>query len=126
MVTHSKCEENSNSIKSSHWSKRFLILDGAAVCTTVGITSKEEDTSETFSGIKMPKNGSLFMYATSKSCFSSSTSLEMTGDYVSGELFELLEDGASWSIDVEEGELVDSAGSGATTSTIGAMTSGAG
>ncbi|GJS91425.1 reverse transcriptase domain-containing protein [Tanacetum coccineum] len=63
----------------------------------VGITSEEEDTSESFSRIGMPKNGSLFM------C-----------------------DGASWSTVVEEGELVDSAGSGATTSAIGAMTSGAG
>ncbi|GKF16274.1 hypothetical protein Tco_0061192 [Tanacetum coccineum] len=35
-------------------------------------------------------------------------------------------DGASWSIVVEEGEPVDAAGSGATTSAIGAMTSGAG
>ncbi|GKE15822.1 hypothetical protein Tco_1423399, partial [Tanacetum coccineum] len=43
----------------------------------------------------MPKNGSLFM------C-----------------------DGAYWSTVVEEGELVNAAGSGATTSAIGAMTSG--
>ncbi|GKE95171.1 hypothetical protein Tco_1580026, partial [Tanacetum coccineum] len=34
-------------------------------------------------------------------------------------------DGASWSTVVEEGEPVDVAGSGATTSAIGAMTSGA-
>nr|GFC54914.1 hypothetical protein [Tanacetum cinerariifolium] len=39
----------------------------AAVCTTVGITFEEKDASETFSGIEMPKNGSLFMCATSKS-----------------------------------------------------------
>ncbi|GJY03086.1 hypothetical protein Tco_0361238 [Tanacetum coccineum] len=70
---------------------------GAAVCTMVGITSEEEDASETFFGIRMPKNGSLFM------C-----------------------DGASWSTVVEEGEPVDAAGSGATTSAIGAMTLGAG
>nr|GEV49755.1 putative ribonuclease H-like domain-containing protein [Tanacetum cinerariifolium] len=38
----------------------------------------------------------------------------------------LLGDGASWSSVVEEGEPVDAAGSGATTSAIGAMTSGAG
>ncbi|GKD22826.1 hypothetical protein Tco_1224529 [Tanacetum coccineum] len=62
----------------------------------VRITS-EEDASESFSGTGMPKNGSLFM------C-----------------------DGASWSTVVEEGEPVDEAGSGATTSAIGAMTSGAG
>ncbi|GKG33018.1 hypothetical protein Tco_0430528, partial [Tanacetum coccineum] len=35
-------------------------------------------------------------------------------------------DGASWSTIVEEGESVDAAGSGATTSLIRAMTSGAG
>nr|GEW18425.1 hypothetical protein [Tanacetum cinerariifolium] len=35
-------------------------------------------------------------------------------------------DGVSWSTIVEEDELVDAAGSGATTSAIGAMTSGAG
>ncbi|GKD19349.1 hypothetical protein Tco_1208507, partial [Tanacetum coccineum] len=35
-------------------------------------------------------------------------------------------DGASWSTIFKEGEPVDAAGSGATTSTIGAMTSGAG
>ncbi|GKF91045.1 hypothetical protein Tco_0274746, partial [Tanacetum coccineum] len=34
--------------------------------------------------------------------------------------------GASWSIVVEEGEPVDAESSGATTSAIGAMTSGAG
>nr|GFD05886.1 hypothetical protein [Tanacetum cinerariifolium] len=39
---------------------------------------------------------------------------------------ELLVDGESWLTVVEEGELVDAAGSGATTSAIGAMTSGAG
>ncbi|GJZ70344.1 hypothetical protein Tco_0633894, partial [Tanacetum coccineum] len=39
---------------------------------------------------------------------------------------ELLGDGASWSIVVEEGEPVDAAGSGATTLAIGAMTLGAG
>nr|GFC39918.1 hypothetical protein [Tanacetum cinerariifolium] len=38
----------------------------------------------------------------------------------------LLGDGVSWSTVVEEGELVDSAGFGATTSSIGAMTSRAG
>ncbi|GKF78857.1 hypothetical protein Tco_0234425, partial [Tanacetum coccineum] len=35
-------------------------------------------------------------------------------------------DGASWSTVVEKGEPVDTAGSGVTTSVIGAMTSGAG
>ncbi|GKF87696.1 hypothetical protein Tco_0258573, partial [Tanacetum coccineum] len=70
---------------------------GAAVCTMVGITSKEEDASKSFSGIGMLKNGWLFM------C-----------------------DGASWLTVVEEGEPVDAAGSGTTTSAIGAMTSGAG
>nr|GFD34883.1 hypothetical protein [Tanacetum cinerariifolium] len=69
---------------------------GAAVCTTVGITS-EENASETFSRIKMPKNGSLFMCA-----------------------------GASWSTVVEEGKPVDAAGSGATALAIREMTSGAG
>nr|GEZ51684.1 retrovirus-related Pol polyprotein from transposon TNT 1-94 [Tanacetum cinerariifolium] len=59
-----------------------------------GITSKEDDASETFSGNEMPNNGSLFM------C-----------------------DGASWSTVVEEGEPVDVTGSGATTSAIRAMTS---
>ncbi|GKF48925.1 hypothetical protein Tco_0142176, partial [Tanacetum coccineum] len=68
----------------------------AAVCTIVGITFEEEDALEWFSGIRIPKNGSLFM------C-----------------------DGVSWSTIVEEGESVDAAGSGATTSVIGAMTSGA-
>ncbi|GJV54456.1 hypothetical protein Tco_1450197 [Tanacetum coccineum] len=72
---------------------------GAAVCTMVGITSEEEDASESFSRIGIPKNGSLFIYKG---------------------------DGASWSTIVEEGEPVDAAGSGATTSVIGAMTSGAG
>ncbi|GKG05075.1 hypothetical protein Tco_0315462 [Tanacetum coccineum] len=62
---------------------------GAAVCTTVGITSEEEDASESFSRIGIPKNGSSFMF-------------------------------------VEEGEPVDAAGSGATTSAIGEMTSEAG
>ncbi|GKC79966.1 hypothetical protein Tco_1130740 [Tanacetum coccineum] len=62
----------------------------------VGITSEEEDASETFFGIRMPKNRSLFS------------------------------DGASWSTIVEEGESVDIAGSGATTSAIGAMNSGVG
>ncbi|GKB80704.1 hypothetical protein Tco_0947599 [Tanacetum coccineum] len=62
----------------------------------VGITSKEEDASETFYGIGIPKNGSLFM------C-----------------------DGASWSTVVVEGKSVDATGSGATTSAIGAMTLGA-
>nr|GEY72752.1 hypothetical protein [Tanacetum cinerariifolium] len=59
----------------------------AAMCTTVGITSEEED-SEALSGIRIPKNGSLSF--------------------------------------VEEGETVDSACCGATTSTIRAMNSGAG
>ncbi|GKF01850.1 hypothetical protein Tco_0028773 [Tanacetum coccineum] len=63
----------------------------------VGITSKEEDASELFSGIRMSKNGSLFM------C-----------------------DGASWSTVVVEGEPIDSAGAGATTSAFGVMTSGVG
>ncbi|GKA47907.1 hypothetical protein Tco_0740865 [Tanacetum coccineum] len=62
----------------------------------LGITSEEEDASETFFGIEMPKNGSLFMY------------------------------GASWSTVVEEGEPVNAAGSGATTLAIRAMTSRAG
>ncbi|GKD20132.1 hypothetical protein Tco_1221835, partial [Tanacetum coccineum] len=57
--------------------------------TTVGITSEEEDASESFSVIGIPKNGSLFIF-------------------------------------VEEGEPVDATGSGATTSAIGVMTSGAG
>nr|GEU70119.1 hypothetical protein [Tanacetum cinerariifolium] len=51
---------------------------------------------------------------------------EMTGDYVSGEFYELLADGASWSTVVEEGEPVDLAGSGAITLAIGVMTSGTG
>ncbi|GKC64277.1 hypothetical protein Tco_1096875, partial [Tanacetum coccineum] len=55
-----------------------------------------------------------------------STSLEMTGDCVSGEVCELLADGASWSTIVEEGEPIDSAGAGASTAAFGAMTSGAG
>ncbi|GKB35314.1 hypothetical protein Tco_0880256 [Tanacetum coccineum] len=59
----------------------------------VGITSEEEDASELFSGIKMPK------------------------------MDRYLCDGASWLIVVEEGESVDTTGSGATTL---AMTSGAG
>ncbi|GKF74102.1 hypothetical protein Tco_0220434 [Tanacetum coccineum] len=61
------------------------------------ITSEEEDASESFSGIGIPKNGSLFM------C-----------------------DGASWSTIVEEGEPVNAAGSRTTTLVIGVMTSGAG
>ncbi|GKG01009.1 hypothetical protein Tco_0305714, partial [Tanacetum coccineum] len=69
----------------------------AAVYTTVEITSEEEDASETFSRIGIPKNRSLFM------C-----------------------DGASWSKVFEEGEPVNATGSGATTSAIGAMTSRAG
>ncbi|GJW86103.1 hypothetical protein Tco_0159248 [Tanacetum coccineum] len=40
--------------------------------------------------------------------------------------YELLGDGASWLTVVEEGELVDTVGSGATTLAIGAMTLGAG
>nr|GFC78155.1 hypothetical protein [Tanacetum cinerariifolium] len=47
-------------------------------------------------------------------------------DCVLGEVCELLADGASWSTVVEEGELVDAAGSRATTSAIEAMTVGAG
>nr|GEX90104.1 hypothetical protein [Tanacetum cinerariifolium] len=35
----------------------------AAVYTMMGITSEEEDASESFSGIRMPKKGSLFMLA---------------------------------------------------------------
>nr|GFB98525.1 hypothetical protein [Tanacetum cinerariifolium] len=50
----------------------------------------------------------------------------MTGDCVLGEVCELLADGASGLIVVEEGEPVDTAGSGAITSAIGAMTSGTG
>ncbi|GJR41027.1 hypothetical protein Tco_1216711 [Tanacetum coccineum] len=50
----------------------------------------------------------------------------MTGDYVSGKVSELLAEGASWSTVVEEGKPVEEAGSGATASTIGAITSGAG
>ncbi|GKC86325.1 hypothetical protein Tco_1142042 [Tanacetum coccineum] len=76
---------------------------GVAVYTTVGITF-EEDASESFFGIGMPKNGSLFMCV----------------------VYELLGDGASWLTVVEEGELVDTTGSGTTTSAIRAMTSGAG
>ncbi|GKD88602.1 hypothetical protein Tco_1364109 [Tanacetum coccineum] len=67
------------------------------MCTMVGITSKEEDALESFSGIRIPKNLSLFM------C-----------------------DGTSWSTFVEKGEPVDAAGSRATTSAIGVMTLGAG
>ncbi|GJV39311.1 hypothetical protein Tco_1417751 [Tanacetum coccineum] len=48
----------------------------------VGITIEEEDASELFFGIGMPKNGSLFM------C-----------------------DGASWSAVLEEGEPIDAVGS---------------
>ncbi|GJY99009.1 putative ribonuclease H-like domain-containing protein [Tanacetum coccineum] len=69
---------------------------GAAVYTIVGITSEEEDALELFSGIGIPKNGSLLC------------------------------EGSSWSTVVEEGEPVDAAGSGATTSEIRAITSGAG
>nr|GEY52468.1 hypothetical protein [Tanacetum cinerariifolium] len=50
----------------------------------------------------------------------------MTRDYVSGEVCELLADGASWSTVVKEGEPVKVAGSGATASIIGAITSGIG
>ncbi|GJX73097.1 hypothetical protein Tco_0311692 [Tanacetum coccineum] len=71
---------------------------GVAVCTTVGITS-EEDASESFSGIGIPKNGSLFM---------------------------LLDDGASCYQLFEASNQFDAAGSGATTSGIRAMTSGVG
>nr|GEW97765.1 reverse transcriptase domain-containing protein [Tanacetum cinerariifolium] len=70
---------------------------GAAVCTTIEITSEEEDASKTFSRIEMSKNGLLFM------C-----------------------DGASWSTVFKEGKLVDAAGSEATTSAIRAMTSRSG
>ncbi|GJU87051.1 hypothetical protein Tco_1294597 [Tanacetum coccineum] len=63
----------------------------------MGITSEEEDVSETFSRIGMSKNGSLFM------C-----------------------DGASWSTVVEEGEPVDATGFRSTTLAIRAMTSGVG
>ncbi|GKG00803.1 hypothetical protein Tco_0302493, partial [Tanacetum coccineum] len=41
-------------------------------------------------------------------------------------VYELLGDGASWSTVIEEGEPVDAAGYGATTSAIRAMTSGVG
>ncbi|GJU92144.1 hypothetical protein Tco_1304567 [Tanacetum coccineum] len=61
------------------------------------LLEKEEDASEAFSGIGIPKNGSLFM------C-----------------------DGASWLTVVEEGEPIDAAGTGATTSAIRAITLGAG
>ncbi|GJY95053.1 hypothetical protein Tco_0511414 [Tanacetum coccineum] len=54
-----------NRIKSRPCSTDVRKHRRAAVCTTVGITSKEED-SESFSGIGIPKNGSLFMCATSK------------------------------------------------------------
>ncbi|GJQ94366.1 hypothetical protein Tco_0005505 [Tanacetum coccineum] len=67
----------------------------------VGITSKEEDAPETFFGIGILKNGSLFMCE------------------------NILSDGASWSTVVEEGKPVDATGSGATTSASGAMTLGA-
>ncbi|GKG17722.1 hypothetical protein Tco_0372020, partial [Tanacetum coccineum] len=67
------------------------------MCTTVGITSEEEDALELFSGIGIPKNTDRY------SC-----------------------NGASWSIVVEEGELVDAAGSGAITSAIRVMTSESG
>nr|GEZ50871.1 hypothetical protein [Tanacetum cinerariifolium] len=69
---------------------------GAAVCTMVGITSEEDDASESFYRIEMPKNGSLFIY------------------------------GASRSTVVEECKPVEAAGSRATASTIGAITLGAG
>nr|GFC55699.1 hypothetical protein [Tanacetum cinerariifolium] len=42
------------------------------------------------------------------------------------EVYELLGDGAYWSTVVDEGEPVDAAGSEATTSAIGAMSSWAG
>nr|GFB29255.1 hypothetical protein [Tanacetum cinerariifolium] len=41
-----------------------------------------------------------------------------------GCILKILGDGASWSIVVKEGELVDTTGSGATTSAIGVMTLG--
>ncbi|GJT70903.1 hypothetical protein Tco_1030189 [Tanacetum coccineum] len=63
----------------------------------VGTPSEEEDATESFSGIGIPKNELLF------TC-----------------------DGTSWSTVIEEGEAVDVAGSGATTSAIRAMTSGVG
>ncbi|GJX88125.1 hypothetical protein Tco_0340139 [Tanacetum coccineum] len=60
-----------------------------------GITSEEGDASESFSGIGMPKNESLFKCATSKSRFSSSTSLEMTRLELSVFVLSLLGEGAS-------------------------------
>ncbi|GJT44808.1 hypothetical protein Tco_0953523 [Tanacetum coccineum] len=72
----------------------------------VGITSEEEDASESFSRIGIPKNGSRIEFRSV--------------------VYELLGDDASWSTVVEEGEPVDVAGSGATTLAIGAITSGAG
>ncbi|GKC13979.1 RNA-directed DNA polymerase, eukaryota, reverse transcriptase zinc-binding domain protein [Tanacetum coccineum] len=66
------------------------------MCTIVGITSEEEDASESCSGIGMPKNELLFMYGASQSTF------------------------------VKEGEPFDTADSGATTLAIGAITLGAG
>ncbi|GJV23364.1 hypothetical protein Tco_1376059 [Tanacetum coccineum] len=62
----------------------------------VGITSKEEDASESFSEMKC-------QIMDRYSC-----------------------DGASWSTVIEEDEPIDAAGSRATTSAVGAMTSGAG
>ncbi|GKA32961.1 hypothetical protein Tco_0719328 [Tanacetum coccineum] len=70
-------KHRSNKIKLVH-GVGVLEETGVAVCTRVGITSEEEDASETFSRIGMPKNGSLFM------C-----------------------DGASWSTVAEEGKPVD-------------------
>nr|GEZ80032.1 hypothetical protein [Tanacetum cinerariifolium] len=50
----------------------------------------------------------------------------MTRYYVLGDVCELLADGASWSTVVKEGESVEATGSGATVSTIRAITSGLG
>nr|GFB56455.1 retrovirus-related Pol polyprotein from transposon TNT 1-94 [Tanacetum cinerariifolium] len=52
---HAGCQDNRRSTSGR-----------AAVCTIVGITSKEEDASEIFSRIKMPKNESLFMNSKNK------------------------------------------------------------
>ncbi|GJS64276.1 hypothetical protein Tco_0678840 [Tanacetum coccineum] len=49
-----------------------------------------------------------------------------TGPIESPIIFQLLGDGASWSTVVEEGEPVDTTGTGETTSSIGEMTLGAG
>nr|GEY27638.1 hypothetical protein [Tanacetum cinerariifolium] len=80
----------------------------AAVYITVGITLEEEDATEMFSGNEMPKNGSLFMCAISKSLFSSSIADDACGSTI-----------------VEEAEPVNAAGFGATTLAIRVITLGA-